>query len=103
MQYIKVERPSVYKKTLTVKRFKTTKDRKSALYDDIAQALKEGYKCIVPTNAGDKIVSGIDACIKSRCQNVVSRKVFSDDYLSTYYTRKNRFLKPNEDILYLNR
>ena len=98
VQYIKVERSSVYKKTLTVKRFKTTKDRKSALCDDIAQALKEGYKCIVPTNAGDKIVSGIDACIKSRCQNVVSRKVFSDDNLSTYYTRKNRFLKPNEDI-----
>ena len=56
---IEIRKDSVYSKTLTVKRFRTRDDKKSALYTDVAEFILKGYKVLIPTNRGNYDVNSI--------------------------------------------
>lgn len=88
---VKVNKASEYNKNLTVKRYSTNDAKRTAMLNDIADAVKDGYKCIVPTNEGDKIVN-------SMIDRINERLGYSASMAYTYYTRNNKEEKLNTDI-----
>lgn len=88
---VKVNKDSEYSKNLTVKRYSTNDAKRTAMLNDIAEAVKDGYKCIVPTNEGDKIVN-------SMIDRINERLGYSVSMAYTYYTRNNKEEKLNTEI-----
>lgn len=88
---VKVNKSSEHSKTLTIKRYETNEAKRTAMLNDIVEAVKDGYKCIVPTNEGDKIVN-------SMIDRINERLGYSISVAYTYYTRNNKDDKLNTEI-----
>lgn len=88
---VEVNKSSKHSKILTIKRYETNEAKRTAMLNDIVDAVRNGYKCIVPTNEGDKVVN-------SMIDRINERLGYSISVAYTYYTRNNKDDKLNTEI-----